>query len=416
MTIRPISAMEKDAPKRPQPRRNRPATASGTFDSASDLVSRLPADVPEDLSSDDFQRSSKMNSEDMLPPSSGRNRKKGGQNIGNKKEAKEALRKAYLARASFIPTKICINLTRVSNEQERHNLELASKKQVGTTNKLLDPNNPKTWQGQPSWGWRTYVEKEEIVFDEKTKRVKHCQLWKVPIPKINHVRELIKNNMPVKPQLYYTIFGKSYTTYGERTFYCPACDSQFDTVDQYHKHVAQKRWEKTLNDEKAKRKAEEELKKEQRLQIQKFLREEERERKRTIASLKSHQRDSKLKEHYRPSKIDELEEDNERPKSSRLSRIPSQVGNRMTQTGRPSTSHLDRRITRQDSRVAVRQSYMQRVMNNSQERLAETAMVQEMEQTRSQLNQNRSQEESSPEPSPEPSDHMLISLGGVHFD
>ena len=45
--------------------------------------------------------------------------------------------------------------------------------------------------------------------------------------------------MPVKPKLYYTHLGKSHYTYGERAFYCPACDKQFESIDEYHKHVAQ---------------------------------------------------------------------------------------------------------------------------------------------------------------------------------
>ena len=53
------------------------------------------------------------------------------------------------------------------------------------------------------------------------------------------VRELIRNNMRPKPKLYYTHLGKSHYTYGERAFYCPACDQQFQSIDEYHKHVAQ---------------------------------------------------------------------------------------------------------------------------------------------------------------------------------
>ena len=45
--------------------------------------------------------------------------------------------------------------------------------------------------------------------------------------------------MLVKPKLYYTHLGKSHYTYGERAFYCPACDKQFESIDEYHKHVAQ---------------------------------------------------------------------------------------------------------------------------------------------------------------------------------
>ena len=45
--------------------------------------------------------------------------------------------------------------------------------------------------------------------------------------------------MPVKPKLYYAHLGKSHYTYGERAFYCPACDQQFESIDEYHKHVAQ---------------------------------------------------------------------------------------------------------------------------------------------------------------------------------
>lgn len=45
--------------------------------------------------------------------------------------------------------------------------------------------------------------------------------------------------MRPKPKLYYTHLGKSHYTYGERAFYCPACDLQFESIDEYHKHVAQ---------------------------------------------------------------------------------------------------------------------------------------------------------------------------------
>ena len=48
-----------------------------------------------------------------------------------------------------------------------------------------------------------------------------------------------------------------------------------------------------IADEIKKKEEEEEMKRQQHLQIQKFLKEEEKERKRTMASLKSHQRDSK---------------------------------------------------------------------------------------------------------------------------
>ena len=48
-----------------------------------------------------------------------------------------------------------------------------------------------------------------------------------------------------------------------------------------------------IADEIRKKEEEEEMKRQQHLQIQKFLKEEEKERKRTMASLKSHQRDSK---------------------------------------------------------------------------------------------------------------------------
>ena len=133
--------------------------------------------------------------------------------------------------------------------------------------------------------------------------------------------------MQPKPKLYYTHLGKSHYTYGERAFYCPACDQQFESIDEYHKHVAQvcsyritrwryeanfsiapscektvrlylktmfqRRWDKMIADEIKKKEEEEEMKRQQHLQIQKFLKEEEKERKRTLASLKSHQRDSK---------------------------------------------------------------------------------------------------------------------------
>ena len=48
-----------------------------------------------------------------------------------------------------------------------------------------------------------------------------------------------------------------------------------------------------IGDELKKKAEEEEMRKQQHLQIQKFLKEEEKERKRTMAALKSNQRDSK---------------------------------------------------------------------------------------------------------------------------
>ena len=101
------------------------------------------------------------------------------------------------------------------SDNRKENLEIATKKQ-----KIPDANNPKTWKDQPAWGWRYYVDKgnrlilrgppvflknlvnfftplffelkiqtrriEEIEVDEETKRAKHCQLWKVPLPEIKY--------------------------------------------------------------------------------------------------------------------------------------------------------------------------------------------------------------------------------------
>ena len=63
-----------------------------------------------------------------------------------------------------------------------------------------------------------------------------------------------------------------------------------------------------IADEIKKKEEEEEMKRQQHLQIQKFLKEEEKERKRTMASLKSHQRDSKsrISKSYFVSDRDEM--------------------------------------------------------------------------------------------------------------
>ena len=58
-----------------------------------------------------------------------------------------------------------------------------------------------------------------------------------------------------------------------------------------------------IADEIKKKEEEEEMKRQQHLQIQKFLKEEEKERKRTMASLKSHQRDSKSRISKAPSML-----------------------------------------------------------------------------------------------------------------
>lgn len=226
---------------------------------------------------------------------------------------------------------------------------------------MPDASNPKTWQNQPVWGWRYYVDKEEIDFDEETKRAKHCQLWKIPLPEIKYVRELIRNNMRVKPKLYYTHLGKSHYTYGERAFYCPACDEQFQSIDEYHKHVAQRRWDKMIGDEIKKKQEEEELKRQQHLQIQKFLKEEEKERKRTMASLKLHQRDSKSTKPPKENKIENIENDRT------LNRTESNSMERSSEQRRPT------RLSRKDSRLAVRQSYFKRVITASREKLIENS-------------------------------------------
>ena len=66
---------------------------------------------------------------------------------------KALMRKAYLARASFIQNHIVVDTARLSDEH-KEKLEIATKKQ-----KMPDANNPKTWQNQPVWGWRYYIDK-----------------------------------------------------------------------------------------------------------------------------------------------------------------------------------------------------------------------------------------------------------------
>merc|ERR1712212_496779 len=97
-----------------------------------------------------------------------------------------------------------------------------------------------------------------------------------------------------------------------------------------------------------------------------------------MAALKSNQRDSKLP---RQSKVeDHMTKENLGRKTNRkvsqMKRVGSPMEHRRTNIskmsiiGRPSTE-MSNRPMRKDSRIAVRQSYMQRVTTISQERLVE---------------------------------------------
>ena len=70
------------------------------------------------------------------------------------------MRKAYLARASFIQNHIVVDTARLSDDH-KEKLEIATKKQ-----KMPDANNPKTWQNQPVWGWRYYIDKGNGLISE----------------------------------------------------------------------------------------------------------------------------------------------------------------------------------------------------------------------------------------------------------
>jgi len=114
---------------------------------------------------------------------------------------------------------------RKSMAQGKDKIEKESTENEKSENKTRRwvPDTDKHLPGKP-FGWKIYQD------SDSTK----CQIWKVPLAKLNYMPIMYKNHLQSQKQLYPT----NYKTYDKDfKFYCPTCKEYFKTITEAHKHL-----------------------------------------------------------------------------------------------------------------------------------------------------------------------------------